>query len=61
MTLQQTISAIEAAARRLLELEGNTEIRDNLIRAEGNLLLLKIAAENGNLESLFDILQKLTQ
>lgn len=41
MTIDEIISRIRAAQARLLELDGNSEVRDNLLKAEAALNLPK--------------------
>ena len=59
MTIEEIIKHINDAATKLLELEGNSEVRDKLIAASSNLLLLYIYAKGNNISGVLDILQQL--
>lgn len=61
MNLQETLKAIEDATNRLYQLEGNTEIRDNLLRASSNLSLLSIYAKKKDIPCFLGVVKKLIE
>lgn len=61
MNIDQINKAMQGALDRLLSLEGNSDVRDDLLRAKASMELLRNYAANGKIKNILDLVSKLVE